>query len=430
MASTSHNSSPHGSVKYNHFHEYDSDNEELFEIREMTITPEPIATVPIPAPTQTRVSKLKHAIGMSLLRKKSQRKTGDEVPAKGTTLPRPSKERNECVERLADQMFGRGEYHREPKTSKPERTCDKPEPKPFTSVTFPRRAKSVRWTAQHEIQNIQNVRFENTAPHAESKTTDPVRGHERQKSREDNPNWLQEFELPEPTLTNPLETKSDSDPDDYFNIKELFADKAVSPAAEEPTPWISSLAAKFDQRTTCETVPDEDSDTNFTVQSQDHPSPPPKEPHTRYHKETSTSPLKPAWKCKCGRTTCTTTSVHTLTEEGVRSSLGHDIADSIAKELLVRVGLPPPPPLKDPLEEESLLLREKEVIENYATWAAICLFQKLVLSIKISLDTFKPNHRGVISFDFGVLSPIALHLRIGLCLVPESRPQSEISRDR
>jgi hypothetical protein len=96
--------------------------------------------------------------------------------------------------------------------------------------------------------------------------------------------------------------------------------------------------------------------------------------------------------------------VHTLTEEGVRSSLGGDIADSIAKELLFRVGLPPPPMLKDQLAEDALFVREKEVVENYATWAAICLFQKLVLSIKMSLEIFKPNHRGVISFDFGVPS--------------------------
>ena len=72
--------------------------------------------------------------------------------------------------------------------------------------------------------------------------------------------------------------------------------------------------------------------------------------------------------------------------------------------MIMRLGPPLPLPPRDVNESQIkvLALRKKAVVEMYAKWAATFTFQKLVVAIKLSLDSFNPSHRGIVNFEFQV----------------------------
>src|SRR5277367_5463801 len=143
--------SPRGkAVKVNHFHEYNNNNMELFEIREITPppSPEPLNKSSELLPPSTRVGKLRNAL-KRVTGKKKVKQQAEVLPAtitiQGTgwqrTIPRMKKaEREAQMKDGHDEVFGLGKYYQPPapKLIDPENII------PF-EPTLPRRARTVRW---------------------------------------------------------------------------------------------------------------------------------------------------------------------------------------------------------------------------------------------------------------------------------------------
>jgi len=136
-------------AKYNHFHEYDDNNEELFECREFTPTP------PLPSESKNRqlhhrtttVDRLKSAFNWvsgkrSPLRNETPQPTN---PSRAATFPRIPRDDWEAHQKLMrDEMFGSGGSQQESGTIK-QKQGEEPEPfiSPIWSSEDP--VKAVTW---------------------------------------------------------------------------------------------------------------------------------------------------------------------------------------------------------------------------------------------------------------------------------------------
>src|SRR5579859_612387 len=108
------------STRFNYFHEYDDDNEELFEVREITPPPSPTPEQIIPATPTSRVGKIRNVLNRVGSRRKARggtvrsqgKKEGEWGGGRHATLPRIKKEVREAqLKDLRDQMFGLGMYY-------------------------------------------------------------------------------------------------------------------------------------------------------------------------------------------------------------------------------------------------------------------------------------------------------------------------------
>jgi hypothetical protein len=374
-------------IKYNHFHEYDDNNEELFEIREITPPPSPDALkseIYIAPPSSTRVAKLRDVFrrvtGKKRVRQTAERIVQNRTDSNGSrfaTLPRMNGERREAdLKELRDEMFGEGKYYQEPE---PRKLDDWREPEPFVPP-IPTRSKTVRWASTSaRTRTMHNVKREDHEPHRQreinvndnSTKQDKVHGNHR------NPYWEEDFELPEPELVyNPPSNK----------------DAGRSISGFIPIDLSGIPVANFSRPSTSAGEPTSRDSKGKNVKSNENkgqPKPPPKH-------------AKPT--CRCGDPSCTSSCVHVLTAKGVHENLGPEVADLIVTQLILRLGPPLPLPPRDPEETEPtcLAIRNKVVIQTYAKWAATFMFQKLVVAIKLSLDRFTPSHRGLLNFEFQV----------------------------
>jgi len=339
--------------KIDYFHEYDLNTEELFEVREIFTLPPP-SQVPAPPPPVSRVDKLKNVFS-KVTRKKSIKSNSMQSPmktivedgssAKYATFPRMKTEREKYIQDLHDEMFGIGAYA-PPKVEKP----DDDEPEPWVP---PYMFRSTCTSRKVRTDGTVKVEKQIMIPEADQSKTKSL------QKREDNPFWEEEFELPEPELqmkTPKTEEKQSTSGYIPIYISSSYTTKP-KPSGEKP---------------------EKATDTSSTSEiSNDSPSQP-----------------------------CSVPSAKVLTDKGVRDLLGEKIADRIVTEMTLRLGPPLPLPLILQTSEDApdiLKLREKTVVQTYALWGSIFLFQKLVLAIRLSLSWFKPTHRGMITFEFKVV---------------------------
>jgi hypothetical protein len=334
--------------KIDHFHEYDLNTDELFEVREIFTLPTP-SHIPITVTPMTRMGKLKSALS-KVTRKKSLKASSLQVLphlnsagiSRHATFPRMTTERERHVQALHDEMYGIGAYA----PSKAVEVVDDEEPKVWVP---PRLSKD------------QPPKERNKDVKAEEEERGRI-GSNEQKERD----RLVKTEL-ERNATS-LKTESGqaaSDTTSKSGCNPIYISNSLASASSQPgqTRLYSHDATRVGENMTDERL---------------------------------RKPLAP------------TPSARILTNKGVRELLGDKIADSIATEMTLRLGPPsslPSRPIK-PREEngEVLKIREKVVVQTYALWASIFLFEKLVLAIRLSLPSFKPSYRGMITFQFEVFS--------------------------
>ena len=337
-----------GLFKLDHFHEYDLNTEELFEVREILSLPKPASREQDTAAPLTRVGKLKNVFN-KVTRKKSIKSQSIQSPQKQSTqpisrhatFPRMKTEREKHIQDLHDETFGIGAYAQ----PQPEEDWDDREPDP--------------WISPYAILHSRSY-SENCVPHGT--VTGQMEGSCSRSLKKQNPFWEQEFELPEPDL----------------HLKDPSEKPKHSPATGYIPIYISNCYISKNGPSTKE------SPKGITQQ----------QPETAAKNTCSLSSMG------------TTPSARILTNSGVREKLGDRIANEIVTELTLRRGPPLPlPPRTSPDKDVTngmLKLRGKAVIATYALWASIFLFQKLILAIRLGLPRFKPAYRGIVSFAFKV----------------------------
>ena len=361
------------SVKYNNFHEWEEDNEELFEVREiiqLPPTPDVSDSETDEHQPSTRGTKFRNVL--NLMTGKKSTKKGDRLrnePNKHSTLPRIHKEERDIyIRHLRDEVFGLGKFYKEPSL------YESDDPRPFV-YTFPSGTKTVRWHSDpSRTTTVKNVVFdEKNGDHQITVEQEAGSASEQTNPRKrGNPFWEEEFELPEPELVynpnNPVEHGSQSGciPIDLSDVLHInFCD---------------------DNSAAMSTLP---LNVNKTIVNDN------KDPDLRQY---------PELMCNCGDPSCNASCVHILKVEGIRANLGQDIADLIVTEMILRLGPPLPLPRRNVNESSKkiLALREKAVVQGYANWASTFVFQKLIVAIKLSLDKFQPSHRGILNLEFKV----------------------------
>lgn len=340
------------SCKIDHFHEYDLNTEELFECREIFTLPSPTKSETKNTSAQaTRVAKLRNVLS-KVTRKKSfksksmQTSTSQsEIAAsRHATFPRMKTEREIHVQDLHDEMFGIGAYAPPPSDEK----YDDWEPEPWVSpyrFTAPATAKTKSCGDELEKSG--------TGPQADDL--------HRMPAKEKGPFWEEEFELPEPEISVPSQPQLTISGYIPLHISASYISKSKS--------GVKSLSKAPSQKR---------SGSDAT------PKPPQKMPIE--------ASLRP--------------SARLLTGQGIREALGDKIADDILTELTLRMGPPLSlPPREDQVDTKSprpMAIREKSVVQTYALWASIFIFQKLIATIRLGLERFKPTHRGILGFEFEV----------------------------
>ena len=364
-------------VKYNHFHEWEEDNDELFEILPLPPNPDTLdSEINAPPPPSTRAAKFRNVIKL-ITRKKVAKRTGDKSKEiqgdcstnKHATLPRMNKEERDArIRYLRDEAFGLGRFYQEPD---PTKLYESEDPTPFV----PSPAKTVRWKSDPFWSgNIENMEVDNKQDRQRiAAEADNGLILETRERREDNPYWVEEFELPEPELAYNLSAYGQND----------------SPSGCIPVNLRDILPLDFSDETPRPTSP---LDFRRKITDNDEDS------------ITDSSPNDSKPISNCGDPSYTLSSVNVLTARGVQANLGQEIADLIVTEMILRLGppLPLPPRGVNESETKTLALREKRVVEMYAKWAATFAFQKLIVAIKLSLENFKPSHRGIVDFEFQV----------------------------
>jgi hypothetical protein len=420
--------SPRGkAVKVNHFHEYNNNNMELFEIREITPppSPEPLDKSSELLPPSTRVGKLRNAL-KRVTGKKKVKQQAEILPAtitiQGTgwqrTIPRMKKaEREAQMKDGHDEVFGLGKYYQPPapKPIDPENII------PF-EPTLPRRARTVRWDSSSARARMAAGLpcDEEEKVHQRAKSADDtIDANEARKRRDLNPYWEEEFELPEPELR--YEAPSYAPPP----VPTSTTDKPLPP---KPT----TASAETYSAETAAGLPELDAplvdDTgDIPVDLSDiFGNTPVDEPEPLLRKSAShdsmkmitpitlddipTPPLSPTFLqgCSCGSASCNAACIHILTSAGIAEALGGvDNANMIMEDMIKRLGAPIPFPtlgVDQTPTKKLLTLRKRRVIQTYARYAATYTFQKLIVAIRSSLDKFQPNHQGILSFEFEVFS--------------------------
>jgi hypothetical protein len=156
-------------IKYNHFHEYDDNNEDLFEVREFTPTPPLTSESKNPQlhHRTTTVARLKSAFNWVSGKKATVRGESPENNAsRSATFPRIAREEWEAHQNMMrDEMFGLGEFRREPTTTKENQNTD---PEPFISPI---------WTS---VESVKEVTGESPSPDecsCEAKWKDGLQSH-------------------------------------------------------------------------------------------------------------------------------------------------------------------------------------------------------------------------------------------------------------
>lgn len=356
------------SVKYNHFHEYDEDNDELFEIREITPTPDPSTEFELNNNRQplNRVGKFRNVLRFVVGRKsgkqieKQLEETSNYLSGgRHATFPRMNKsERDARVRDLRDEVFGEGKFYQEPDPSK---LYEKEDPKPFVS-TYAARVKAVRWKLA-----ISSDGNEEISEDGDSKSQLPKSRHGQ---RGDDPYWEEEFELPEPDMV-PSRSHPPLSGCIPLDLSKIVDANPIKSSKTKSSGSLNSVNSK-----------DSDAEARACGFLFDDAK----------------------LGCSCGEPSCNEACAHVLTPIGIRSNLGREIMNLITRELILRLGPPLPLPPRKPQESESTIisLRDKEVIQTYATWAATFTFQKLIVAIRLSIDRFTPSHRGLLSFEFEV----------------------------
>jgi hypothetical protein len=423
---------------YNNFFEYDDNIEELFEVREITPPPSPTSEIPNITLPRTRIAKIRQVLRRVTSKKKIKLEPKPEQPTDGggrrhATLPRMTQaERDAHSAQIKAEIYGENVFFTTPNPSKL-RKPDNAEPFPIPSTSPPKTKRDPNlyatedpepWIppsifqatmpdptafyqpeapkAVHNTPIGKAVPFGSHPPRAttvedvpedyeEPELYVPPVSRNKGKQKEENPYWEQEFELPEPDLTCPLTQPSTSNSSAAFEFVPLAFDRRGIPPEDLPPP--SKPVRKSKSTDTIK----QKSNLKKTTQ----PPPPPVPPRGKYAPP----------PCQCGDPVCNKECVHVLTGRGVREQLGDEVMQLIVDELNKRLGPPPKLPPRELKEKESevLAIREKEVIQVYARWAAIHIFQKLIVAIRLSLDKFRPIRQGFLMFEFQVAYP-AFHL--------------------
>jgi len=341
------------SCKIDHFHEYDLNTEELFECREIFTLPSPTKPETKSTSAQpTRVAKLRNVLS-KVTRKKSFKSKSmqtatpqSEIAAsRHATFPRMKTEREIHVQDLHDEMFGIGAYAPPPSDKK----YDNQEPEP--------------WVSPYRFTTLASARSQSCGDELkeENRTSPQADDLRRMPAKEKCPFWEEEFELPEPEISVPSQPQGTMSGYIPLHIDASYISKSKS--------GVKCLSKASNQK---------------RRGSNPTPKPPQKRPI-----ETALRP-----------------SARFLTGQGIREALGDKIADDIVTELTLRMGPPLPlPPREDqaaPKNQRPMAIREKLVVQTYALWASIFIFQKLVVTIRLGLEHFKPTHRGILGFEFKV----------------------------
>ena len=418
--------SQHGRpVKLNHFHEYDNNIEELFEIREITPppSPEPVEEISETIPPTTRVGKLRNAF-KRVTGKKKEKQPVESPPAtvtiQGTgwtrTIPRMKKSVREAEMKDGyDEAFGLGKYYQPPapKTFDPDNII------PFES-SLPRRARTVRWdSSSKQARMAAGIPCDDEEKlHQRTKSSDDaIDVKDVRKRRDLNPYWEVEFELPEPELR--FEAPCYAPPPAPPNI--------TTEIPFPPEPLAVPIDSKADSPPTETSPVDESGDITIDLSdlcsnlSVDGPEPTLRKSASQDSMKTvtpknlddiPTPPMTPTFLqgCSCGSASCDAACIHILTSAGIAEALGGvDNANMIMEEMIKRLG----PPIAFPTlgvnqtpTKRLLILRKRRVVQTYARYAATYTFQKLVVAIRSSLEKFQPSHQGILSFEFEVI-PIA-----------------------
>ena len=364
---------PNFPVKYNHFHEYDENNEELFEIRE--ITPPLSASLPDFIPTNdrpmTRVAKIAKVFRNVSFKGKSNPKLKAKRPAeyggsRHATFPRIAKEAREVtLTKLRREIIG-----------------------DVTVCKFP--------ILPDSPSQAKTVRFDKNSPHVKPVTKITQEDNGRQACRppatyldiqsleENNPYWEQEFELPEPEISWPLAQSSvDGSNETYGYIPIGFSDMSETNCPpKEPRQNSASLQPFGERKEMVKNTKEEDNQPRIG----------------KYAK----------LPCYCGDPLCNSAAVHILTYEGVKQELGVKVMETIACQLTLRLGPPPQLPPRDSDEQPTdiLRIREQAVVYAYAVFAAMYTFQKLIVSVRRNLEKFQPLHTGIFIWEFQVVCMI------------------------
>jgi hypothetical protein len=381
------------SIKYNHFHEYDDNNEEPFEIRELTPPP------PSPSLTNggadpnlspTRVTKVKNAI-KRVAGKQTLMPRGLQSPKRTYVRYVPeggcaefSKSWEAHVQDLKDEMFGTGKYYCPPDPSK---AYEFEDPEPFR-YRYISRTKTVRWgSSRTRITKIDEVAFEKDET-VQEKPSDVKGTNDDQKEK---PFCEVKFERPEPEVV-------------YNNTKPETENATSSGFI---TIDLSNLpSANFHRNSNSNS----DSSASNKAKSESNTN-------RGASPETPTVDIKKTSSCDIE--TCDSLCPQMITPAQVQKVLGPKVTDLIVRDLVSSAGKPLPLPPRDPSQNSSdiLALRESTVIFTYALWAATFLFQRLIAAIRLSLDDFKPTHQGILYFVLQV-SPLRylINDRIIKCL--------------
>lgn len=412
-------------VKLNHFHEYDNNIEELFEIREITPppSPEPIEeTSELFLPT-TRVRKLRNAL-KRVTGKKKEKQPAEVLPAtitiQGTgwtrTIPRMKKAVREAEMKDGyNEVFGLGMYS-QPPLPKP---SDAENIIPF-EPTLPRRARTVRWdSSSKQARMAAGIQCdEDDKVHQRAKSSDDaINVNEARKRRDLNPYWEEEFELPEPELRYEAPTYA---PPPTPSPTTKTTDKPLP-----PEPSAAHVESKTEPLSPEETPVDESGGIQINLSdlysnlSTNGPEPALRKSgsHNSMKSITQTTnlddiptpPLTPTFiqGCSCGSATCDAACIHILTSAGIVEALGGvGIANMIMEDMIKRLGPPIAFPTLRPNQtptKKLLVLRKRRVVQTYARYAATYTFQKLIVAIRSSLEKFQPNHQGILGFEFEVI---------------------------
>jgi hypothetical protein len=412
-------------VKLNHFHEYDTNDMELFEIREITPppSPEPVAESSELLPPTTRVGKLRNAL-KRVTGKKKGKQPAEVLPAtvtiQGTgwqrTVPRMKKaEREAQMKDGHDEAFGLGKYYQPPA------------PKPFDpeniipfEPTLPRRARTVRWdSSSARARMAAGIPCdEEEKVHQRAKSTDDIIDvKEARKRRDMNPYWEEEFELPEPELRYEAPSYAPPPAPTSATDKPLPPEPTTVPVETHPAERAAEFpdldATLFDDSGY---IPIDLTDIYVNTSVDD------REPLLRKSAshdlmktitpnldDIPTPPMTPSFLrgCSCGSASCDAACIHILTSAGIAEALGGvDNANMIMEDMIRRLGPPIPFPtlgVNQTPTKTLFTLRKRRVIQTYARYGATYIFQKLIVAIRSSLDKFQPSHQGILSFEFEVI---------------------------
>lgn len=367
-------------LKYNHFHEYDNNICELFEVRDLTPSPRR----PASSDSQTPDRRLR---GMAKFRNLMKRITGKRArnitsadpvtvewsKCRPATLPRMSKEAWDAhLKELREELFGTRQYNQGRGHGNEYEFKD---PDPFVPICH-RHWKTMRCASTTTpLQKPNDFDFRET----NDKQNDPIRTDEikdpvsEKKKGESSLCWNPGFKPSEPEIVN-------------------------NPANHSWNGFIPIDLSDFLSPESCKS--DESRPASLTPQLDDA--------ETEDSRESKISRSLANASCdRCGNSNDHKSCVLKLTPKIVGASLGPEVLDLIVSKLALIDG--PPSPLasrkSSKIAPTILRIRDKQVTKIYANWVSIFVFQRLVFTIRACLDRFNPTYQGkfILSLDVSFL---------------------------